>query len=120
MPPDASVPDDLQAWQVLNPVVFTRAPRGQHYLRVVGRMKPGVTVEQAKREVDGIAAQISREFAEYGSAGRVYNTVGLQADGVRQLRPVLLALFGGVAILLLIACVNVASLLVARAADADA
>ena len=116
MPPDASVPDDLQAFQLLNPIAFTRAPRGQHYLRVVGRMKPGVTIEQARREIDGITAQISREFTEYGSAGRVYKTVGLQADDVRQLRPVLLALFGGVAILLLIACVNVASLLVARAA----
>src|SRR4051794_8246 len=116
MPPDASVPDDLQAYQVLNPIVYTRAPRGQHYLRVVGRMRPGVTVAQARREIDGITAQISREFAEYGAAGRGYTTVPLQADGVRQLRPVLLALFGGVAILLLIACVNVAGLLVARAA----
>jgi putative ABC transport system permease protein len=116
MPPDASVPDDLQAYQVLNPIVYTRAPRGQHYLRVVGRMRPGVTVAQARREIEGIAAQISREFVDYGAAGRVYTTVPLQADSVRQLRPVLLALFGGVAILLLIACVNVAGLLVARAA----
>jgi putative ABC transport system permease protein len=117
MPPDAAVPDDLQAWVPLNPAVFTRGPRGQQYLRVVGRMKPGVTVERARREVDAIAARISREFTEYGSNGRVFNTVGLQADGVRQIRPVLLALFGGVAILLLIACVNVAGLLVARAAS---
>ena len=116
MPPDASVPDDLQAWQLLNPIAFTRAPRGQHYLRVVGRMKAGVTLEQAKREVDAVAAQLSREHAEYGAAGRVFDTVGLQRDGVRLLRPVLLALFAGVAVLLLIACVNVASLLVARAA----
>jgi predicted permease len=117
MPPDAAVPDDLQAWVPLNPAVLTRGPRGQQYLRVVGRMKPGVTLEQARREVDAIAAQISREFTDYGSNGRVFKTVGLQADGVRLIRPVLLALFGGVAILLLIACVNVASLLVARAAS---
>ncbi|MGH9140762.1 MAG: ABC transporter permease, partial [Vicinamibacterales bacterium] len=116
MPPDASVPDDLQAYQLLNPIAYTRAPRGQHYLRVVGRMKPGVTIDQARREIDGITAQISREFPDYGSAGRVYRTVGLQDDGVRQLRPVLLALSGGVAILLLVACVNVAGLLIARAA----
>jgi hypothetical protein len=99
MPPDASVPDDLQAWLLVNPGALTRGPRGQHSLRVVGRMKPGVTSAQAKREVDGIAGQISREFAEYGSAGRVFNTVALQADDVRLARPVLLALFGGVAIL---------------------
>ncbi len=117
MPPDAAVPDDLQAWVLLNPQALIRAPRGQQYLRVVGRMKPGVTVDQAREEIDGIAAAISREFTEYGSKGRVFNTVGLQSDGVRQIRPVLLALFGGVAILLLIACVNVAALLVARAAS---
>ena len=117
MPPDANVPDDLQAWQLLGPDVLTRAPRGQKYLRVVGRMKPGVTVEAARRDIDRVAATISREFAEYGTAGRAFTTVGLQADGVRQIRPALLALFGGVAILLLIACVNVASLLVERAAS---
>jgi predicted permease len=116
MPPDASVPDDLQAWLLLNPGALTNGPRGQHYLRVVGRMRDGVTLEQARREVDGVATQIAREFTGYGAAGRAYNTVGLHADGIRLVRPALLALFGGVAILLLIACVNVASLLVARAA----
>jgi putative ABC transport system permease protein len=117
MPPDAAVPDDLQAWVLLNPQALTRAPRGQQYLRVVGRMKPGVTLQAAREEINGIAATISKQFPEYGSKGRVFNTVGLQADGVRLLRPVLLALFGGVGILLLMACVNVASLLVARAAS---
>jgi len=117
MPPDASVPDDLQAWQLLNANVLTGAPRGRKFLRVVGRMKPGVTLEQARGDIDRVAADISREFPEYGAAGRVFTTVGLQADGVRQLRPMLLALFGGVAILLAVACVNVAGLLVARAAS---
>jgi len=116
LPPDASVPDDLQAWLPF-PRDVTQGPRGQQYLRVVARMRPGVTVEQARAEVADVARQISREFGEYAGAGRVYQTVGLQADGVREVRPVLLALFGGVAILLAIACVNVASLLVARAAS---
>jgi putative ABC transport system permease protein len=116
MPPDSAVPDDLQAFVLLNPQALVRAPRGQQYLRVVGRMKAGVTLEEARSDVDRVAAAISKEFTEYGANGRVLRTVGLQADGVRQLRPVLLALSGGVAILLLIACVNVASLLVARAA----
>ncbi len=116
MPADASVPDDLQAWLPF-PRRITEGPRGQQYLRVVGRMRPGVSLEQARAEIDGIAGRISREFTEYGSAGRIYTTVGLQTDGVREMRPMLLALFGGVAILLLIACVNVAGLLVARAAS---
>jgi aerobic-type carbon monoxide dehydrogenase small subunit (CoxS/CutS family) len=116
MPPDAAVPDDLQAFVLLNPQALVRAPRGQQFLRVVGRMKPGVTLEQARADVTRVAAEISKELTDYGANGRVFNTVGLQADGVRQIRPVLLSLFGGVGILLLIACVNVASLLVARAA----
>jgi len=116
MPPDASVPDDLDAWMPFWPRM-TEAPRGQQFLRVVGRMKEGATLSEASREVDAIAGNISREFAEYGSAGRKLQTVGLHADGVREIRPVLLVLSGGVTILLLITCVNVAGLLVARAAS---
>jgi putative ABC transport system permease protein len=116
MPPDSAVADDLQAFVLLNPQALLRGPRGQQYLRVVGRMKSAVTLEEAGRDIDRVAAAISKEFTEYGANGRVFTTVGLQADGVRQIRPVLLALSGGVAILLFIACVNVASLLAARAA----
>lgn len=114
MPPDASVPDDLQAWLPFAEAM-TRGPRGQQYLRVVGRMKPGVTINEARADVTSIASHISREFPEYGAAGRVFTTVPLQADDVREMRPALVALFAGVGILLVIACVNVASLLIARA-----
>ena len=114
MPPDASVPDDLQAWLPFSAAI-TRGPRGQQYLRVVGRMKPGVTIGQARTDVTSIASRISREFPEYGAAGRIFTTVPLQADDVREMRPALVALFAGVGILLVIACVNVASLLIARA-----
>ena len=115
LPPDSAVPDDLQAWATFWPKM-TEDPRGQQFLRVVGRLKPGATLAQGQSEIDAIAAQISREFPEYGAAGRRYQAVGLHADGVREIRPVLLALFGGVGILLLITCVNAAGLLAARAA----
>jgi putative ABC transport system permease protein len=108
------VPDDLQAWLPF-PRDITLSARGQQYLRVVGRMRPGVTVAQARAEIDGIAARSSREFTEYGRAGRVFTTVGLQEDDVREMRPMLLALLAGVAVLLVIAGVNVAGLLLARA-----
>ena len=115
LPTDSSVPDDLEAFLPFRRGL-TESERGQQYLRVVGRLKAGVTLAQGRREIDGIAAQISREFPEYGSAGRRYDTVSLHADGVREIRPTLLALFAGVGILLLITCVNVAGLLAARAA----
>jgi predicted permease len=114
LPQDASVPDDQQAWQLLN--VSPRAPRAQQFIRVVGRMKPGVTLRAAQQEIADIAKQVGREFKDYGPSGATFCAVGLQDDGVREVRPALMALFGGVAILLLIACVNVASLLVTRAA----
>src|SRR5262249_44526910 len=106
--------DDLQAWLPF-PDAITRSQRGQQYLRVVGRMKPGVTLDQARADVSSIAVHISREFTEYGAGGRIFTTVALQEDDVREMRPALMALFAGVGILLVIACVNVASLLIARA-----
>jgi len=114
LPPDASVPDDLQAWQPFGSAM-PRGPRGQQYLRVIGRMRPGVTIAEARADVAAIAARISREFSEYGRAGRILIAVPLQQDAVREMRPALLALFAGAVILLVIACVNVAGLLMARA-----
>jgi len=116
LPPDSAVPDDLDAWVPFWPQM-TEHQRGQQFLRVVGRLKPGVGLDQGSGEVEAIASAISAEFPEYGSAGRRYLTVGLRDDGNREIRPTLLALFGGVGILLGITCVNVAGLLVARAAS---
>ena len=116
LPADSAVPDDLQAWQLLRGAGLPRAPRGQLYLRVIGRMRPGVHLAEARQDVSAVAAQISREFTEYGSAGRQFTTAGLQSDGVREIRPALIALFGGVVLLLIVACVNVTSLLLARSA----
>ena len=65
----------------------------------------------------GIARRLAREFTDYGAAGLVLNVVGLQRDNVHEIRAALLTLFGGVEILLIIACLNVASLLMARAAS---
>jgi putative ABC transport system permease protein len=113
MPPDSSVPDDLQAWLLL-PSDFIEWPRGQRFLRVVGRMKAGVTLADAQHEIEAIGADVAREHS--GPRGKMFYAIGLHAESVKDIRPLLLSLFGGVAILLVIACVNVASLLVARAA----
>jgi predicted permease len=112
LPQDSAVPDHLQVWGPLWPE-FERGPRGNQFLRVIGRMRPGVTIDQARSEVDSIASRLNAQLG----VTRVFMTVPLQADGLRQIREPLLALFAGVGVLLMIACVNVGSLFIARAAS---
>ena len=116
MPPDAAVPDDLDAWQLLDHAL-PEFPRGQRFLRVVGRMRDGVSLADAQQDVARVGVEISKAYTHYGAAGRRFETVALQADAVREIRGPLLAMFGAVGLLLVIACVNVASLLIARAAS---
>jgi putative ABC transport system permease protein len=116
MPPDAAVPDDLDAWQLLDRRL-AEFPRGQRFLRVVGRMRDAVSLDSAQQDVARVGVEISKAYTHYGAAGRKFETVALQADAVREIRGPLLAMFGAVGLLLVIACVNVASLLIARAAS---
>jgi putative ABC transport system permease protein len=90
--------------------------RGNHNgLNAIGRLKPGVTVEAADRELAAIAAALEKEYPATNSG--VTTHVELLGDRlVTNVRLTLLALFGAVGCLLLIACVNVASLLIARGA----
>jgi putative ABC transport system permease protein len=115
MPAEANVPDSLQAWRPLSSGI-ARAPRGQQFLRVVGRMRPGVTVDQASEEVASVGLAIGREFEYYGQSAPVFYALPLHADAVHTVRPALLAVLIGAVLLLVIACLNVANLLVARAA----
>lgn len=86
-----------------------------HFLRVIGRLRPGVSMGQARVEIDAINARYHREHSEdYASRGA--NALPLQSSLVRDLRSSLLMLFGAVCCVLLIACVNVANLLLTRAA----
>jgi putative ABC transport system permease protein len=111
LPPDASVPDHLQAFTPFWPQL-ENGPRRNLFLRVVGRLDPGVTLGAARDDVAAMAAALSREIG----TPRAFTLVGLQDEGVRDIRAPLMALFAGVGLLLAIACVNVAGLLIARAA----
>jgi len=89
--------------------------RDCRHLRVVGRLKDGVTDAAAAREMDVIFGRIVHDYPDkYSSIGLVMPTV--QADVSHAARPVLFALLGAVALVLLIACANVTNLLLARAA----
>jgi predicted permease len=113
-PADASVPSEIDVWRPFLDDLSQR-PRGLGFLRLIGRLRPGVTLDQAQSELDSIATALRASFSEYATPDLRTQVTPLQRDSVREVRPILLALFGGVAIVTLIACANVANLLLARA-----
>ena len=89
--------------------------RGRHYLSVVARLAPGVTIAQAQADMDAIATRLEQELPQF-SRGHGASVQPLHAELVQRFRRALLLVFAGVALVLLIGCCNVASLLLARAA----
>jgi putative ABC transport system permease protein len=81
--------------------------------KAVGRLKPGVTMEQASADMGAIAKRIDDQYFQSGYG---INLVKLHSQETGKVRPALLVLLGAVAFVLLIACANVANLLLARAA----
>jgi predicted permease len=112
-PQDANIPPDVQAFIPFRDDLDQEA-RDANYLRVVGRLKSGATVQQADGELHSIGSQLRAENVEDSKQSVDFSAVPLQSDTVREIRPAVLALFAGVGLVLLIACANVANLLLAR------
>jgi putative ABC transport system permease protein len=91
-----------------------RNPRGR-FMSVIARLKPGISVEQAETEMKTIAAGLSSEFPQFDARWTV-RVLSIRDELSRDFRPALLVLTGAVAFVLLIACANVANLLLARGA----
>src|SRR5262249_47140913 len=88
--------------------------RNVHYFQAVGRVKPSVTPEMARADLAGVASDLSQRFPE-SNGGRGIGLQSLLEKMVGVVRVVLLLLLGELGVVLLIACANIASLLLARA-----
>jgi len=119
LPPDFALPNFET--DVVVPLQPEGDPRRKirtsvHFLRFIGQLKPGVTLRQGRAELDAIRQDIHRKFPE-GSVGSTGITVlSLGEEIIGNVRPMLITILGAVVALLLIACSNLASLSLARAA----
>jgi putative ABC transport system permease protein len=113
MPRGFGYPDDAEVWIPLEPLNRGMG-RDSHNDETIGRLAPGVSVAQAEAEMQGIAERLEREYPEHNAA------VGAQVAGLRDtlvgpVRTYLRLLLGAVVVVLLVACVNLASANLARA-----
>jgi predicted permease len=113
MPPRFNFPDRAQLW-LPNDLFPDESSRSAHNYRVFGRLKPSVTVSQAQADMNVVAARLAKQYIDDKDEGiRVTSLYEFLISGVR---PALLVLLGAVTLVLLIACVNISNLQLARAA----
>jgi putative ABC transport system permease protein len=118
MPASFAHPADAELWLPLAPVgQFEQlfGARGSYWLTIIGRLKPGVTRVAAQSEMDVIAARLEKEYPS--NAGIGVRLVPMHQELVGDVKGPLLILLGAVCFVLLIACANVANLLLMRAAS---
>jgi putative ABC transport system permease protein len=113
MPASMRLPDTAQIWTPLGWTDQERAVRGNHNYLVIARLKPSVDFKQAQAEMNTISARLEQQYPE-DDKGWGAVTLPLRDDLVSDVRPALLVLLGAVAFVLLIACANIANLVLAK------
>jgi putative ABC transport system permease protein len=114
MPPELRLPSDAQLWKPLAPTEGQRTARGAFWLPVIGKLKPGVSLEQAQTEMTGIATRIEAEYPVMAGFGA--HLVPLHRQIVGDVERSLLVLMAAVGCVLLIACANLGNLMLGRTA----
>ena len=117
MPPKFHYPDDVDVWQRLR-WDLTQHSRAAHFMEAVARLSDGTTFEQAQSAVDGLGLRLQSEYARTNK-GWASRLIPLLDEQLGYYRPALMVLFGAVGLLLVIGCLNVASLLLTRALSRD-
>ena len=122
MPPNFQLNQSTELWLSPRQIVpdYQMNYRGDalalreiHYLRMMARLKPGATIQQAQAELNAVAARLERQYPD--QAGHGARVVSLQEMAVSDVRLTLLTMLGAVGLVLLIACANVTNLLLVRA-----
>ncbi len=114
VPASAAFPRGAELWTPRTPTASQLTVRSSHYLRVIARLRPGASIEDAQLELSRVSERLSRAYPE-SNAGRGVNVVALRDDQTGSVRRPLLMLFGAVAFVMLIACANIGGLFMARA-----
>ncbi|MGJ5813402.1 ADOP family duplicated permease [Paludibaculum fermentans] len=115
-PPGWPVVYQPPLWLSLNLTAEQRIQRGSHALGVVGRRRPGLPLGQAQAEMEAIVARLAAAYPKENSGYGAWVTPLSETRQAREVRPALALLMAGACLVLLIACVNVANLLLVRGA----